>query len=705
MRAIGSSLFALFLVLGHNPARAEEAPAAGPSSVPSRILRPLPDYHPFDASSSPPLFFPDEVEKRVRELVIDSLTHREAPIEGHVLWLIHKDAELKKERGSVTGLTDTAMEFFHNAIRGHDLYLAALKSALASAPAPEQKRLIEQRLSGDELTQADELLRKSRANRWAGLLNRLLRAVDLLGILSGSYVGAAAETTMRQLLEAGSVEISVEERRALALYREHLRRYPGSRRREEIENRVAALEKKKKAVLVARAIEKAEEAMGKGELDGAELAYETARLIDPQSQSAKDGLDGLGKKLQEREGRRKKAPAAAAALFHETDETEARDDRGLRELLYALSLSGADAIKARARAPEEEQRLSALHQARAGHRLQSLRYVLLGNDVVKKNLLLGTAPLVAPGPAAAGYVAAANLIMIGGNFFELLTANPISRQPILDQGAAYLRHHPDSPDAGEVYAILAQAYEAAGRYDKAIVYHQKSAPADGKKIAQVKEKAAQALLQAAEKSAERSTQEAYLKTILDDYPESAGASEATQRLARLVQSENRGLRMSKQFLRENPELYGPEGLGLKSNLFDGDSSNMEIAEPGVSIANRREMLIHLETPWGMEQRTYPLAEKTAERLHNALRKNNYGGGAELPERQLLGAKEKKWPWETRLAFGTDGRTPFGGLELPLPFIRGLFPLDFFFQGKAGGPSLFPQIRISREEIDDEALYR
>ena len=70
---------------------------------------------------------------------------------------------------------------------------------------------------------------------------------------------------------------------------------------------------------------------------------------------------------------------------------------------------------------------------------------------------------------------------------------------------------------------LAEAYEQAGMYDKAIVYYGMSGKNMDKKISELKEKIADTLLQRAEKSAERGDQEAYLKAILDDFPESAAA--------------------------------------------------------------------------------------------------------------------------------------------------------------------------------------
>ena len=43
-----------------------------------KILNPMPDYDPFERSAAGPQFFPNEVDKHARELLIDALTNRQA---------------------------------------------------------------------------------------------------------------------------------------------------------------------------------------------------------------------------------------------------------------------------------------------------------------------------------------------------------------------------------------------------------------------------------------------------------------------------------------------------------------------------------------------------------------------------------------------------------------------------------------------------
>ena len=52
-----------------------------------KILNPMPDYDPFERPVAAPQFFPDAVDKRARELLIDALTHRNQALIDHLAFL------------------------------------------------------------------------------------------------------------------------------------------------------------------------------------------------------------------------------------------------------------------------------------------------------------------------------------------------------------------------------------------------------------------------------------------------------------------------------------------------------------------------------------------------------------------------------------------------------------------------------------------
>src|SRR4030095_16908061 len=157
--------------------------------------------------------------------------------------------------------------------------------------------------------------------------------------------------------------------------------------------------------------------------------------------------------------------------------------------------------------------------------------------------------------------------------------------------------------------------------DKAISYHE-MAGSPPSKIAALKDRSARGLLNAAGKTKERGSQEYYLTSVIDRHPDTPMAAEATKKLAELAKEDNQGLRMSKQFLLENPEVYGPRGLGLKATLFDGDPRNMEIADRGINLVNDNEVLVYYQTTWGVRSQTYLLSKNATERFFITLREKN-----------------------------------------------------------------------------------
>jgi len=671
-----------------------------------RILNPMPDYDPFEKSAATPQYFPDEVDKRARDLLIDALTNRKDALEEHLKYLQAEDGRMQKQHGTATGLADHAKDLLNSTIQDRERSLAAQKDALRNAATPERKKYLEAIINRDDLNQSEQLMRQSSTNFWGGLTNRLLSSVDLIGVASGNYIGAAAETTISQLYALMERDMPVEERRALARNLDHLKRFPDDPRNATILKDVEALDKKKKAALIGKQIEKAKEALNKSDFERALFHAEMASFLDPTSKDAENIRAQSQKPLQAMEEVRKKSLAAAAEA-----KTDAGQQEDVKRLLQALSLrdtnqiqrvaidvekkhSGkrlADAARdAEAVAleikgwheaakkavdqmakssphPETKQRAAALLQspeydlltpfqdARTERQLQTVKYVLLGDDFLRKNLLFAAGAFAAAGPAGAATLGMANALMLTNNMYRVYIDNPVSAQPVIDAGVAYVRAHPNSENAAEIYRVLGDAFEERGMMGKAISYHE-MAGSPPEKIAALNDKAAKALLNAANKTSERGSREYYLTSVIDRHPDTPVAAEAMKKLADLAKEENQGLRMSKQFLIENPELYGPRGLGLKATLFDGDPRNMEIADRGINLVNENEVLVYYQTPWGVRSKTYFLNKSATDRLFITLREKNQqvaladinqrakdsvGGIRNLPPAVVRGDRERR----------------------------------------------------------------
>jgi hypothetical protein len=503
------------------------------------------------------------------------------------------------------------------------------------------------------------------------MMNRMLGAVDLVGVASGNYVGAAVETAIGQLYALADRDMPIEERRALARSLDHLKRYPDDPRNDEIRRRVESLEKKKAAALARKQLAKSAEAAKRKNYEAARFHAEIASFFQPESKEAEKALAAAVKALE-------KPDAVGSAVAKGGVKQTPQEQPEIAELLVALSLRDAhqverlavdldrqhrgspiadaakdtEAVALEMRGRHEEAKkivaqlarsavtpdgakraaallaspeynlLASFYDARSERRLETAKYVLLGEDLLRKNLLYGAGVMAVAGPGGAATLGMVNAILLGSNAYNAVVNNPVSAQPVIDAGVAYVRNHPHSADATEVYRILADAYEDRGLFDRALAYHELAGSAP-EKISAVKEKAAKALLEAGEKAKERGAREYYLSRVIDRFPGSPAAAQATRKLAAMAKDENHGLRMSKQFLLENPELYGSDGLGLKPALFDGDTRNLEIASRGVNLLSERELLIYYQTPWGVRSQSYTLAGKTADRFYAQLRQKNH----------------------------------------------------------------------------------
>ena len=392
-------------------------------------------------------------------------------------------------------------------------------------------------------------MRQSSTNFWGGMANRLLGSVDLVGVASGNYVGAVAETTISQVYALMDRDMAVEERRALARDLDHLKRFPDDPRNAAIRKQVASLDKKKEC-LDAQADRQSQEKhsprMILKELRFTSIWSRLSTLsvadADELRQQVVKSLGELDKSAQQQSAPR--VPRHRRATNSEPDvqrllevltlrdsnqiqrvaiDTEkiSRQTVGRRRPRFrsgrpgdeGMARSRKKAVEQMAKSsanPEVKERAATLLQsphynllpfqdARTDRQLQSAKYVLLGEDFLRKNLPFAAGAMTAAGPAAAMSLGMVNALMVTNNFYQVMTKNPVSAQPVIDAGVAYARNHPNSENASEVYRVLADAYEERGMLDQAISYHE-LAGSPKQKIEELKDKSAKTLLNAATKA-------------------------------------------------------------------------------------------------------------------------------------------------------------------------------------------------------------
>ena len=634
-----------------------------------RILDPLRDFEPFGEAVTAERYFPDEVERRVRRAVIDALTRRPERLPGHVSYLEEADEKRVAEGGRPSGLAPLVRELH----RGHGQGEAGAGSG-AGAP--------------DDLERAETLLTEGEVGRWSGFLNRLLGAMDLFSLASGSYVAAAFETAFIEVRRTRAPRMPETERKALVLYKRFLDRFPEDPRSAEAAEKATVLDAKKKDVWVRRRLDEARKALDEGKIEEAEFHAYLAAVADPEAPDVEERFGEIDAAREARREKRRRQLSVADADNLSGAGPEQRAD--IRTLLYALARRDAAEAERHAgdmarrydgetlgtlakdarsvalelagrheeakrtleeiarTSPSRRERkraqilldspeynmLGVVDRARTGYRMEQVRFALLGENFLEKNALVGAAPVIAHGAAGAATLGAANILMVSSNLLELLSGNPVSNQTVIDAAARYVRTRPGSEKSADVYRVLGAAYESKGHPHKALHYYRLSGKVPAEDIRKLEEEAARTLLAAAGRTGSKARQRTLHATILEHYPETSAGEQARGRLARLVSAESRGLRLSKQFLAENPRLYGPEGLGLKATLFDGNVRNLELAGPGLNVLGRNALLLHYDTPWGTRTRTHSVARQRIENLESLLRERHYAlAGLDPDERE------------------------------------------------------------------------
>ncbi|TMA60902.1 MAG: hypothetical protein E6J80_01435 [Deltaproteobacteria bacterium] len=643
----------------------------------------LPTYTPFTPPEPPDRYFPDEVGKKVADAIADAYLQNAEAVEQRARELAQHDAALAAKGERVTGITPQ---------------VHALASRVPEVNEKSDSDVAELSAAPDELlARAEQLLAQEKRSRLGRRFNWVLSTFDVASLFLGtprSPSPYAAQGVVSEWSDENGP--SPRERKALVLYREFLRRAPEDPRALQVEKKVQELEVRRKSAMLEAELAHAEAASQQQDYWGANFHYQLALMIDETSAKARAGLEKVEASLQ------KLDPAE-----------EAR--------------------------PQDP--LAKVRQAEWEHDKQTLKYLLPGSGFVKDNFIVAGTQVATEGLVGAATFGALTMVQTGAKLFQLLSGNPVSQQGVITEAEKYVHDTPPAERSPAVYEVLAKAYEKEGQFDKAITYYKLAGQEE--RVPGLQEQAGEALLQLTSQSTHQAQKETYLRTLLEHYPTTKAARKAAQQLRELNLLENRGLRLSKAFLKENADLAGPQGLGLKRELFDGDPDDVELTDEGITLLPIGEVALRLQSDQGPRTKVYGVPDAAWERFWRRFREKGYeqaavrgdqglallAQGAEVADITLRGEREKNeqegWrmlpylsgslsgsgvdlrgtlPKElvgTRLAFGNDQRSAYVGMEVPMPFI----PVDFLFLGRNGAPSLYPRIRPPQQELKDEELYR
>jgi hypothetical protein len=215
-----------------------------------------------------------------------------------------------------------------------------------------------------------------------------------------------------------------------------------------------------------------------------------------------------------------------------------------------------------------------------------------------------------------------------------------------------------------------------------------------------------------------------LRGIARDFPDSAGGRSAgLQAREERADASPQSIRMTRDFLRENPSVAGRHGLALNDRLLNGDASDGELHPEGVVLRGGRVLEIRLVADGGddddpPESQVRKVSAQRLERVASALEEAVQRNGLiDADARQAPDANRDSYLERAGLGLTDDvdlraaasSTFVYRSLRERYGMVRGrdsLLPFDLVFRGSLGDFSLgaFPRWRPPRE-TPDAFLYR
>ncbi|MFB3072786.1 MAG: hypothetical protein ACE1ZU_04765 [bacterium] len=815
----------ILLLVGHSGFAVEPDPKSRPTKGALEPIDLSPfseDYHPVKKSQETIQFFPDDVEWSVEQAIIAGYEGHIWEIDSYYRSLRKHDRNLLRRGEQPTGLADDMLQFRNSHISDPKAYREAQERVLSQKGlSKEMRRVITYRLKNAELARAERLLHEDKLAKVAMVVNGFLQSLDLVALTVGSVVGSTVDAAVRTFVSLEDIrEMSVKEKKALAEYKTYLAKHPKALDADKVRAEVERLEAKKRHWAFREEMEKAAEHLGAHDHDDAQAAYSRALELKPGSREALEGLTKVDELRAEYEAAMDRSLKVVRGRGGPKNRVE---EAAYRQLLSAVAAGDNEAVRLRAtefmeRHPksqfrdeaayalasavavsgdyeeakrlmdktardygdrnmgrraqlvlssQEFDRLGAFYAAQREHRRKQVQYALIGEDLARKNADFGVYRLFIDGIKSVETLGMVNLLGATMRTVELVSRDPISNDPIIEEGLKFSHNHPGAPEVKEVYYQLAKAYEREQKYIDALAYYQLSGRASERKIAGLREKAARNLLAQATMAPNSVMKARLYRAIIEQFPETKPVAKAKERLVAIAKQYQDRFRLSRKYLLSHPEIAGPQGLNLDPNLLDGDTSNREIHDKGIVLLSGNRMKIFFNLPDGSEsskvfllhpnvvarlagltrdldrKRAYALSEKygidgplvathgsfagtlEAEKRYNPFvveEINDAPGNVYLSDAELRQYEEtlyanlgadissdlRELSTGGALYFRRYGAGVNFGLDQESPNVGALVPLGFFeinTKMRPTGFSIYPSIRIDSKPVPDEYLYK
>jgi len=152
----------------------------------------------------------------------------------------------------------------------------------------------------------------------------------------------------------------------------------------------------------------------------------------------------------------------------------------------------------------------------------------------------------------------------------------------------YLEHYPEGEHAGEMRDWLRDFEATRGNFVGALRFAEAGGETDEDDLESLRTKASEQALQASLREPRRDVRRQLLREVARAFRGTDAAQEAGEILRlELEQGSPQHIRISRQFMKENPAVVGPGGLALRPGLLDGENANGELHPDGVTLLGGR----------------------------------------------------------------------------------------------------------------------
>ncbi len=740
---------------------------AGPGGLPvGDAIEPLPQSR---------AIVPEDADLAARDLAAAALAGDAAGVERALARVEGADRAAASAAGMRTDLVPVAVDLAAASTRDHAGYLRSADALLERDDLdPALRTRLEQTVEDEPLRLAAARRRDARINAIASVFNVI---AEPLGRAAVSGVTAAASLGKALLGLAVTKhledEISTAERQALVQEKRFVASFPEAPEAVDVAARIETDQARLAQTHRDRSMRTARRAFEAGNTRLALVAAERALLFVPEDGEATEMRAEAARRLHAERSDRMRSLDVARDTGRDPAPAEARplavallDPRGdvageARRLLSAdpdgpladeARFARAIALGESHRETEMWEELSDLSRGEDDDE---------GPNMARHAGLLLTSPDTNPygaflaarsretgsrlswiflGPLAQGardrdLPRSVEWLIEVPSIVEIVTALPnrLVRYPWLDPNTfgrapqkharAYLARNPEGEYAPAVREFLIGKESDAGNHTLAYELAREG-ETDPEVIAELREKSAQQMLDAAKKTKRRDLRIFMAQRVAQDFPVTAAGKEAGAFVREEVSKATpQRIGITRNFLLENPAVAGPDGLGIQPVLLDGSPRNGELHPDGVALVGGQLVELCFVSDSGKDSDPPAIVRRqiSAERLARTVALLEEGS----IRNELLDSGNDQQPDARRDLFfeqarlglaGSPDLRPtagsdyvFKGLKDKYGLVRGresILPVELVLQGSLPtiGLGAFPRIRTAKP-TPDAILYK